>query len=183
MKHEKDLALVQMALKADPLAFKSILQLYEANVAAACIGLLGNCVEAQDVGQETFIRFYNNMHQYKGDAALKTYLTRIAINLSLNQLKKRKRKFEIFRDRQEFDQIKFDRPAADFQTQKDIKQLIEQGLELLDVRFRSVIQLRMIQGYSTKETAAILEIPLGTVLSRLSSGQKKLKEIILNLEK
>jgi len=183
MKHEQDLALVQLALKADPLAFKSIVQLYESNVAAACIGLLGNCPEAQDVGQETFLRFYRNMHQYKGDAALKTYITRIAINLSLNQLKKRKRKFEIFKDQQSFEYNKERIPSVDFQERRDIKQVIHQGLELLDVRFRSVILLRMIHGYSTKETAELLEIPAGTVLSRLSTGQKKLKDIILNLER
>ena len=54
--------------------------------------MLGRCPEAEDVGQETFIRFYNNLNNFRGEASVGTYLTRIAIYLSLNELKRRQRK-------------------------------------------------------------------------------------------
>ena len=56
--------------------------------------------------------------------------------------------------------------------------MVEKALQQLEPEFRSVVILRMIEGYSTKETAGILELPLGTVLSRLSRAQLKLKNIL-----
>jgi len=115
---------------------------------------------------------------YRGEAALGTYLTRIAINLSLNELKRRQR-MNLF----------FFRPAADSpgldlkdeqnrQDEYDTKQAVHHALQQLEPKFRSVVVLRMLQGYSTKETAEILKLPLGTVLSRLSRAQDKLKELL-----
>ncbi len=65
--------------------------------------------------------------------------------------------------------------------QKDNKRIVQMGLEKLDPKLRSVIVLRLIDGYSTKETATILNLPLGTVLSRLARAQMKLKEILTPL--
>ena len=58
------------------------------------------------------------------------------------------------------------------------KQLVQNAIQRLDTKFRSVVVLRMIDGYSTEETAKILGLPLGTVLSRLSRAQKKLKKLL-----
>ena len=58
------------------------------------------------------------------------------------------------------------------------RERIEQAIARLDEDFRSVIVLRLIDGYSTAETAKILNIPLGTVLSRLARAQRKLREIL-----
>jgi RNA polymerase sigma-70 factor (ECF subfamily) len=61
---------------------------------------------------------------------------------------------------------------------KEEKEMIHKAIQKLNPKFRSVIILRLIRGYSTQETADILKIPLGTVLSRLTRAQKKLKEIL-----
>ena len=60
----------------------------------------------------------------------------------------------------------------------DMKDIIHYEISRLDVDFQSVVTLRMMEGYSTEETAEILGIPLGTVLSRLSRAQKKLKLVL-----
>jgi len=60
----------------------------------------------------------------------------------------------------------------------EIKELINNALQSLQPKYRSVIVLRMMEGYTTKETAKILNLPIGTVLSRLSRAQDKLKEIL-----
>ena len=65
----------------------------------------------------------------------------------------------------------------DQSTRKDEKEVIETALKQLEPDFRSVVVIRLIQGYSTKETADMLGIPIGTVLSRLSRAQQKLKEM------
>jgi len=66
--------------------------------------------------------------------------------------------------------------------QRATQQLVHQALQLLEPKHRTVVVLRMLEGYKTKEVAEILQLPLGTVLSRLSRGQDKLKEIIQRLE-
>jgi RNA polymerase sigma-70 factor (ECF subfamily) len=171
--HLSDYRLVQKALKGDRHAFGEIVKKYESQVAKTVIGLLGNTMEADDVGQEVFIRFYKSMDQYKGDSALGTYLTRIAINLSLNELKRRKKK-----ENADIDQYSYKLHGDDETVRKENVEMVTNALQELDTEFRSVIVLRMIRGYDTKETAEMLDLPAGTVLSRLSRGQKKLKEIL-----
>ncbi len=160
-------------------AFETIVGRYEGLVAKIIIPMLGNSYDADDVGQETFIRFYKSMKQFKGDSQLGTYLARIAINLSLNEIKKRTN----HRTQSTSDTMNFDIPHANTEKSIDNTELVNNALATLDIKFRSIIILRHIQGFSTKETASILELPLGTVLSRLSRGQDKLKKIITKLEK
>ena len=88
--HADDVALVERVKAGDQKAFEQIVRQYKSMMARVIVGMLGNQNDADDVGQEAFIRFYRSVDQYKGDASLGTYLTRIAINLSLNALKKRK---------------------------------------------------------------------------------------------
>ena len=172
-----DEELIRDAREGDNRAFKELVRRYEPVVAATVIGMLGNCAEAEDVGQETFIRFYKALKNFRGDSSVKTYLTRIAINLSLNEIKRRKRKRLMFSQK----------PVEEFHDMADPRTRTEEGIDPeivqravreLNDDFRSVIVLRLIDGYSTAETADILEIPLGTVLSRLSRAQKKLREAL-----
>ena len=62
---------------------------YERPIAATITGMLGRCDEVDEIGQQVFIRFYEALPKFRGDSSVKTYLTRIAINLSLNELKRR----------------------------------------------------------------------------------------------
>ena len=119
------------------------------------------------------------MKQFKGDSQLGTYLSRIAINLSLNEIKKRSNHRML--SSTDFKNIEITDTSTEKST--DNTELVNNALSAMDVKFRSIIILRHIQGFSTKETADILNLPLGTVLSRLSRGQDKLKKIITKLEK
>ncbi|NIR47450.1 sigma-70 family RNA polymerase sigma factor, partial [candidate division KSB1 bacterium] len=92
-----DRELIDNVRAGDSQAFEQLVKRYESQVAATVIGMLGSCQEADDVGQEVFIRFYKAIHQFREEARLGTYLTRIAINLSLNELKRRKRRHLLFK--------------------------------------------------------------------------------------
>jgi RNA polymerase sigma-70 factor (ECF subfamily) len=169
--------LIQASKEGDEQAFRELIKRYESRVAATVIGMLGNSPEAEDVGQETFIRFYNHLDKFRGDASVGTYLARIAINLSLNELKRRKRKSMIFF--RKLSDEDFDIPDETNVIEiDDNKEMVKDAIQKLEPRFRSVIVLRLIDGYSTAETAEILNLPTGTVLSRLARAQKKLKEIL-----
>jgi RNA polymerase sigma-70 factor (ECF subfamily) len=174
----EDRDLVKKARDGDKAAFSALVRKYEQTVAGVVIGMLGSGDDAEDVGQNVFIRFYKALDDYRGEATLRTYLTRIAINLSLNEIKRRQRRNLFFLNpaagNPEFE-IK---DEQDIQDENDTKQAVHHALQQLDIKFRSVVVLRMLQGYSTKETAEILKLPLGTVLSRLARAQEKLKELL-----
>lgn len=173
-----DNELIENARNGDSRAFQEIVVRYENRVAATVIGMLGYCAEADDVGQEVFIRFYKSLERFRGDAALATYLTRIAINLSLNELKRRKRRqlFFVFSGKEERE---WEIPDyVDEADQRAVQAHVQRALQMLEPDFRSVVVLRMIEGFSTKETAEMLKIPQGTVLSRLARAQKKLKDVL-----
>lgn len=178
IKHSEDRNLIEKVKAGDKAAFSQLVNKYEPVVASTVIGMLGYGEDAEDVGQNVFIRFYNAIGNYRGEASLSTYLTRIAINLSLNEIKKRKRRNLFFINRREEDpeiDYRFTQDDADVY---DNAELVNKALLQLEPKFRSVVVLRMMQGYSSSETAKILKLPLGTVLSRLSRAQDKLKEIL-----
>ena len=83
--------LLLRARAGDDRAFRLLVERYEGRVASVVTAMLGAGDEAEDVGQETFIRFYRSLDRFRGEASLGTYLTRIAINLSRNALRRRRR--------------------------------------------------------------------------------------------
>ena len=178
-KSRSDQKLIDQARKGNEAAFRVLVQKYEPLVAATAIGMLGNGADAEDVGQETFIRFWGALDRFRGDAAVGTYLTRIAINLSLNALERRKRARGRFRslDAEEAGAT----PASDGrddEEKRDRREWVQAAVAKLKPEHRAVVVLRMIDGCSTRETAALLNLPEGTVLSRLYRGLEKLKELL-----
>ena len=176
-----DNELIEKARAGDKAAFSALVERHQRPVASTVTGMLGAGDDAEDVGQTVFIRFYNAMNDFRGEAQLSTYLTRIAINLSLNELKRRQRRnlffFRPTDENQHFEVAE----REDHESGQDTKEIVNKALQALDPKFRSVVVLRLIQGYSTKETADILQLPLGTVLSRLARAQEKLKELLKHL--
>lgn len=172
-----DQKLIIAARKGDNEAFKELVRRYESRVAATVVGMLGRCPEAEDVGQETFIRFYRALGKFRGESSVGTYLTRIAINLSLNELKRRRRRSVLFFQKSLEEVHDIPDTKANSELNED-KEIVQQAIGKLEGKFRSVVVLRFIDGYSTEETAQILNVPVGTVLSRLSRAQKKLKELL-----
>ncbi len=172
-----DERLVAAAREGDQDAFRQLVERHEPRVAAIVHGMLGRVPETDDVGQETFIRFYRALNKFRGESTVATYLTRIAINLSLNELKRRKRRALFFSSTPADEQV--DLPDERTVTLPfEDRELIHQALQNIKPEFRAVLVLRILEGYSTEETAKILKIPLGTVLSRLARAQKKLREIL-----
>lgn len=176
-----DLDLLTKSKKGDETAFRTLVLRYEQQVRATVRGMLGNVGEADDVAQEVFIRFYKAMPDFRGEAALGTYLTRIAINLSLNELKRKQRKNRWMTFFQRGDKTSQIEDTTAHPDRQDTKELVRKALQILEPDFRSVVILRMLDGYSVKETAEILQLPMGTIASRLARAQKKLKVILQGL--
>ncbi len=149
-------------------------------MAATVIGMLGHCTEAEDIGQETFIRFYKSLDRFRGESSISTYLTRIAINLSLNEIKRRQRRRKYFSNTSDegLDNIP-EKPVS--KNKSETKEIVNLAIQKLEPKFRTVLVLRLILGYTSKETAKLMKLPVGTVLSRLTRAQMKLKGILTPL--
>jgi RNA polymerase sigma-70 factor (ECF subfamily) len=168
--------LLALARQGDQSAFRQLVRRHESLVRSTIMGMLGDANTTEDLAQEVFLRFYDKLHVFRGDAKLGTYLVRIAINLTLNELKRRRRWGWLTLSAGEENA-----PLADANVDPsrfDLRQAIRQALAQLEPEFRVVVVLRLIDGYSVKETAEILKLPMGTVASRLARGQEKLKSIL-----
>lgn len=171
--------MLKSSREGDVLAFGELVRRYESKVAATVIGMIGQCDEADDIGQETFIRFYRALKDFRGDSSVGTYVTRIAINLSLNEIRRRERRRFLFKRIDPENEA--EEPAVESGAEQfDNEEIIRRAMDTLSPKFRAVVILRLAEGYSTEETAKILHIPVGTVLSRLQRAQRKLQLVLHN---
>jgi RNA polymerase sigma-70 factor (ECF subfamily) len=90
-KKAEEEVLIKASLEGDKAAFGEIVNRYQKMVARTVKGMLGDTVFSEDIGQEVFIKLYHSLADFRGDAKLSTYIQRIAVNLTLNELKRRKR--------------------------------------------------------------------------------------------
>jgi RNA polymerase sigma-70 factor, ECF subfamily len=173
--------LVKASLGGDKRAFGEIVTRYQKMVARTVKGMLGDSVFAEDIGQEVFIKLYYSLSEFRGEAKLSTYIQKIAVNLTLNEIKRRKRFFSMFSQKGNNEMYEFEVPDYDTEERKEASEIVNKALMAMDPKFRVIVTMRMLQGYSTKETAEILDLPLGTVLSRLSRAQEQLRNILEKL--
>jgi RNA polymerase sigma-70 factor (ECF subfamily) len=174
--------LVKAVLNGDNSAFAEIVSRYRRMVARTVKGMLGDSVYSEDIGQEVFIRLYHSLSGFRGEAKLSTYIQKIAVNLTLNEIKRRKRFFSTFIHKGNDELYEVEIADDDNTDRTETREVVTKALMTLDPKFRVIVTMRMLQGYSTKETAEILNLPMGTVLSRLSRAQEQLREILKNYE-
>jgi RNA polymerase sigma-70 factor (ECF subfamily) len=173
-----DEQLVNLTLGGERQAFGEIVRRYKGMVARTVKGMLGDNVYAEDIGQDVFVRLFNSLAEFRGDAKLATYINRIAVNLTLNEIKRRKRSSGMTLAGNAEGDFIYDVTDENDHERRDTKEVVSRALAMLDPSFRAVVVMRLLEGYSTKETAEVLGIPMGTVLSRLSRAQDQLKKIV-----
>jgi RNA polymerase sigma-70 factor (ECF subfamily) len=173
--------LVKASLDGDERAFGEIVNRYQRMVARTVKGMLGDSVFAEDIGQEVFINLFYSLPEFRGESKLSTYIQKIAVNLTLNEIKRRKRFFSMFSHKANNEMHEFEIADHDTEERKEASEVVNRALLEMDPKFRVVVTMRMLQGYSTKETAEILDLPMGTVLSRLSRAQEQLRNILIKL--
>ena len=171
-----DQELVDACLDGDEHAFRILVERYQDHVARTVTGMLGRSEEVDDCVQEVFIRLYRSLDKFRGESQVKTYITRIAINRSLDILRKRKRSFFTPWETKEVEEVESPAPSpVDTLLSSDRREQLRRALDGLAPKHRAVVVLRLVDGLSTSETADILGVPYGTVLSRLKRALSRLK--------
>jgi len=170
----RDEDIILQVRRGDINAYEAIVKRYESSVANIIYGILGSVSNAEDLGQEVFIRAYRGLGQFRFRAQFRTYLTRIAINVCKDALKKNKVKTVPIQEQV----LISDQLVTDGQEEQELKDLVQKALLRLERDQRMVIVLRILEGYSTRDTAGLLKVPQGTVLSRLSRGMERLRQIL-----
>src|SRR5665647_705645 len=178
---ESEKELVISSLEGDKTAFGEIVTRYQGMVARTVKGMIGDSVFSEDIGQEVFIKLYYSLSEFRGEAKLSTYIQKIAVNLTLNEIKRRKRFFSMFSQKGNNEMYEFEVADHDTEERREASEIVNKALLAIDPKFRIIISMRMLQGYSTKETAEILDLPLGTAVSRLSRAQEQLRNVLEKL--
>jgi RNA polymerase sigma-70 factor, ECF subfamily len=180
--------LVAAAIRGDAAAFRSIIQLHNRRLFRAVRGIVRETDEAEDVVQETWVRAYAALPQFRGDAALATWLTRIALNEAMERRRRGKHmtSFEGLSDAEKEggEVVPFplgrgygadpERNAAN----AEIRRVLECAIDELPVPFRTVFIMRAVEQMSTEETASCLGVPEETVKTRFHRAKRRLREAV-----
>ncbi len=176
-----DEELIARFQQGDQQAFDILVHRYKDQLLNFVYRFVGNRNDAEDIVQETFLRVYKNKHYYKEIAKFSTWIYTIAGNLAKTELRKRKRRklFSVsnFMNEEKDYEIPDEDKNPELEVDGTIKDdIIQKAIEKLPPKFKEVILLRDVQGFSYEEISQILNIPLGTVKSRVNRGRLKLQE-------
>jgi RNA polymerase sigma-70 factor (ECF subfamily) len=170
MSDDRDLALIEDCRRGDRQALGSLVRRYERPVYNAAFRMLGSADDAADVVQTTFLKAFENLHRYNPQYKFFSWIYRIAVNESINQLNRRKRTEELDERRVASG------PGPDATLVADqVSEELQAALMTLSDDHRAVIVLRHFTESSYREIGEVLQIPEKTVKSRLFSARKAMK--------
>ena len=184
---DDDLTLVRRAQEGDQAAFRTLFDRYHRRVFAVALGVLRNPADARDVVQEAFVKVHRHLGSFQGASSFYTWLYRITMNLSIDQVRRRKAARIVDYD----DALKRDAddvadPANSMpeyqgadpgktQGRKELAAKIQVALGTLPEYHRQVILLREVEGLSYEEIAKVMKVPKGTIMSRLFHARRKMQ--------
>lgn len=176
-----DQKLIQKAKNGDMNAFEALVKKYQKPVYALCRRMTGEHQSADDLSQETFIKAYVSLEKFKDGMNFFSWIRKIAFNNSLNYLKARKRE-EPLGIRENIVTENHNRSPQELPQEQLLRDGMEakfkEALEALPLDQKSVFILRVFENLSYKDIAALLNIPQGTVMSRLNRSRQKLKTLL-----
>ncbi len=174
-----DTILVKQTRNGDRRAFSELVRRYQTTVYRSCYRILGEKEDARDASQETFLRAYDKLDTFRGRSTFKTWLLRVAMNVSLNERSSRGRKVPHNNIGlvQQF-VASTEAPEAELMRAEAATQ-IHNALQLVQPDHRAAIVLRELEGLTYQETAESLGIPEGTAKSWVHRGREQLKRILL----
>jgi len=179
--------LVQRVQAGDTAAFRTLFDKYHRRAFAVAMGVVKNEDDALDAVQEAFVKVHKNIHKFQGSSSFYTWLYRIVMNVSIDHVRRTSRRKNLDFDERalhEESEVAGDGALVPSVTnanpgkaalRRELGGAIQAALQELPEHHRAVIILREIEGMSYEEMAEALEVPKGTVMSRLFHARKKMQ--------
>jgi RNA polymerase sigma-70 factor (ECF subfamily) len=166
---------MQAVQRGDMVAFNTLVDRYKDRLMNVIGRMLSSAEEAEDIVQETFVRVYQHRQSFNFQHCFSTWIYTIALNLARNELRKRKR-FK-FLDVTDMGSAEAEL-AVEMKLPSRIPQALETAIHNLPEKYRTAFVLRDIQEMPYEEVAKVLNVPLGTVKSRVNRARMMLKEAL-----
>ena len=174
--------LVRAAAGGDTEAFERLVETYENKIYTLALRMSGSPDDAGDIAQEAFLAAWRGLPSFRGEANFATWLYRLTSNAAIDYLRRqRKQRGDLSLDDEELglDAVDAGPGPQDAAEGEEVRSAVAAGLGALSEGHRQVLVLREIQGLSYEEIAAVLEVDLGTVKSRISRARSALRKILL----
>ena len=170
-------------LKGDASAFGALVRRYQDRLYHTVFRLVDNAEDAQDVVQEVFLNAYQSLEAFKGDSQLFTWLYRIAVNAAISHKRKKRQAVSLDaarhgeRGAEPLDPSEQNRPGYALE-QTEQGQRVWQALSRLSPEHRAVLVLKDMEGQKYETMAEVLQVPIGTIRSRLHRARLELRELL-----
>ncbi len=185
-RRELDHALVERIKNGDRAAFRELFDRYHRRALAVARGVVKNEQDALDVIQDAFVKVHKNIDKFEGTSSFYTWLYRIVMNLSIDHIRKTKRRKHVDFDEQvkrdEATSSSLGTPSQSLDANpgraalnRELGGAIQSALDELPEHHRAVIVLREVEGLSYEEIAKVLDVPKGTIMSRLFHARRKMQ--------
>jgi len=174
---------IRRAQQGDAAAFERIYRLHSRRVYALCLRMVGNTAEAEDLAQEAFLQLFRKIQTFRGESAFSTWLHRLAVNVVLMRLRKKKLPETSLEETIEPDEEtggpRKEIGAPDTLLSGSIDRVnLQRAIEQLPPGYRSVFVLHDIQGYEHNEIAEIMDCSIGNSKSQLHKARMRLRELL-----
>jgi RNA polymerase sigma-70 factor (ECF subfamily) len=185
-----DQALVGAARQGDTRAFEELVARHRDKIYARAFSMLRNEQEAIDLSQEAWVKGWQRLNQFQGESSFGTWMTRIVINLCLDELRRQKRQRTDSMEAIEEESGGVERqmpilevnPTAGLE-RTELRQRIDRAMSQLSHEHRTVLVLHEFEEMEYKQIAKTMECSIGTVMSRLFYARRKLAALLTDLKK
>jgi RNA polymerase sigma-70 factor (ECF subfamily) len=173
-----DAPLIAATLAGDTAAFGRLVGLYQDRLYNSLLRVLGSAEDARDVVQDAFVQAFLKLDTFRGSSAFYTWLYRIAFNLAMSRARRERKTVSLDRVKAGCGHEPVDgQPAPDHDMlQNERVAMVHAALDELSDDYRQILVLREIEGCRYEEIAEILELPVGTVRSRLFRARLQLRD-------
>jgi RNA polymerase sigma-70 factor, ECF subfamily len=176
--------MVAQVKKGDQEAFEGIVDLFKDKIYRHCYRMVGNGHEAEDLAQETFLRAYRNISKYNNEFKFSTWIFRIATNLCIDRLRKKKPDYYLDAEvpgtdgATMYSQLSSDEPLPEqIVTENERWHELQEEIMKLPEKYRTAIVLKYVEDLSLEEISQIMDIPVPTVKTRIHRGREALKKV------
>ena len=184
-----DEQLVAWAKDGDTAAFEELIHRHRDKIYARAMIMMRNEGDAIDLSQEAWVKSWQRLHQFQGESSFATWMTRIVINLCLDQIRRQKRtRAESIEELEEAGGVERQMPIAESNPtegleSEEVRRRLDEAMGKLTDAHRTVLVMHEFEGLEYKEIAKRVGISIGTVMSRLFYARRRLASLLQSLKR